>query len=494
MIPRMTQTRGDGAATGGAQGTVAQRLARFVVERSAGGGGGVPAAARHEAARLVLNQLKASVGATTHPAIGALHDWVAEKGASGRPASVLWLGTQVPAEDAAALNGALFEVLDFNETHIPTYVHATSAVAPAALAEAERLGVSGRRFLDALAVGLEVDLVLATLLMPGTYVRGWTPGTLVGGIGAAAAVAGIRGLDEATTAQALAIAMTGATGAMEAIGSSTFAANQGFAARAGVVACELAARGIETGLTAFEGEKGLLSCASGESPDRIDGVLGALDAPGRRWLMQDTAYKRLPTETITQAPLDCVLEIRARLAARGGGAAAGGAGALPEVARMRFLVEPIVARVSAERFARFGTPRTDLQARFDLRFCAASAWTRGRFTLDEMAEAAYTDPAILALRGRVDVDPDEGRTLDGASLEVTFADGSVETAEVPAFRGAAGNPLTDDELAGVFRTAAAGCIPDEQAARVLAELWGLETAPSVHALVAATRPGAGRPA
>lgn len=490
MIPRMTQTRGDGAATSGAQGTVAQRLAHFIAERNAGDGGGVPAAARHEAARLLLNQLKASVGATSHPAIGALHGWVAEKGATGRPASVLWLGTAVPAEDAAALNGALFEVLDFNETHIPTYVHSTSAVAPAALAEAERHGVSGRRFLDALAVGLEVDLVLATLLMPGTYVRGWTPGTLVGGIGAAAAVAGIRGLDEATTAQALAIAMTGATGAMEAIGSSTFAMNQGFAARAGVVACELAARGIETGLTAFEGEKGLLSCASGESPDRIDGVLEVLGAPGRRWLMQDTAYKRLPTETITQAPLDCVLEIRARLAARAGGAG----GPLPEVARMRFLVEPIVARVSAERFARFGTPRTDLQARFDLRFCAASAWTRGRFTLDEMAEAAYTDPAILALRGRVDVDPDEGRTLDGAHLEITFADGSVETAEVPAFRGAAGNPLTDDELAGVFRTAAAGCIPDDQAARVLAELWGLESAPSVRALVAATQPGGGRTA
>ena len=462
-----------------ASGTVAGRLAEWLV---AGRARGVPAAARHEAKRLLLNQLKASVAAADHPAIGALHDWQREKQATGRAATLLWLGGSAPTEDAAALNSALFEVLDFNETHIPTYVHATSAVAPAVLAEAELFGASGALVVDALALGLEVDLVVATLLMPGCYVRGFTPGVLVGGVGAAAAVSVLRGFDVETTRNALAIAMVTATGPMEAIGSSAHPYAQGFAARSGVVACQLAARGIETAPTAFEGEKGMLSSMSGESPERIDAVLAALADPERRWLMQDTSYKRLPTETITQAPLDCVLAILARRE--------GGAAAFPAIERMRFLVEPIVARVSAERFARFGTPRTDLQARFDLRFCAASTWTRGRFTLAEMAEPAFTDPAILALRGRVDVDADETRTLDGAALEIAFADGSSERAEIPAFRGSAENPLTDDELSQVFRGAAAGAIPGAQAEEVLAALWSLAEAPSLGRLVAATQPAA----
>ena len=457
----------------GPESTVAGRLAAFLVD---GRAGGVSDDVRHEAKRLLLNQLKASVGATDHPAIAALRDWTLEAGSTGRPAHVLWLGDTTASEQAALLNAALFEVLDFNETHLGTYVHATSAVAPAVLAEAEVHGGSGRLVLDALALGLEVDLVVATLLMPNAYVRGFTPGVLVGGVGAAAAVSVLRGFDAETTRNALAIAMCSATGPMEAIGSSAHPYNQGLAARAGVAACQLAARGIESAPTAFEGEKGMLSSYSGESPDRIDGVLAEL---GRgRWLMRDTAYKRLPTETITQAPIDCVLAIRGRFAGA----------ALPEVERMAFLVDPLVARVSAERFARFGTPRNDLQARFDLRFCAAAAWTRGHFTLAEMAEASYTDPAILALRGRVDVVADERRTINGASLEIRFADARSETVEVDPFRGAAPNPLTDDELSAVFRGAAAGVIPAAQADAVLEALWSLDAAPDVGGVVSATLP------
>ena len=457
--------------------TVAGRLAAVLV---AGRSAGVAADERHEAKRLLLNQLKASVGAADHPAIAALRDWTLEAGSTGRQAHVLWLGDTTASEQAALLNAALFEVLDFNETHLGTYVHATSAVAPAVLAEAEVHGGSGRLVLDALALGLEVDLVVATMLMPNAYVRGFTPGVLVGGVGAAAAVSVLRGFDLETTRNALAIAMCSATGAMESIGSSAHVYNQGLAARAGVTACQLAARGIETAPTAFEGEKGMLSSFSGESPDRIEGVLSAL---GRgRWLMRDQAYKRLPTETITQAPIDCVLAIRNRFAGE----------ALPEVERLTFRVDPLVARVSAERFARFGTPRNDLQARFDLRFCAASAWTRGRFTLAEMAEAAYTDPAILALRSRVDVEADDRYTINGAALELRFADGRVETAEIDPFRGASMNPLGDDELSAVFRAAAAGVIPDAQAETVLAALWSLDEAPGVGGLVAATLPGGPR--
>lgn len=459
------------AAKTDAAATVAGRLAAFLAEWRERG---APEEVRHEAKRLLLNQLKASVAATDHPAIVALRDWTLEAGATGRPAHVLWLGDTTTSEQAAALNSALFEVLDFNETHLGTYVHATSAVAPAVLAEAEVLGSPGALVVDALALGLEVDIVVASMLMPGAYVRGFTPGVLVGGVGAAAAVSVLRGFDLETTRNALAIAMVTATGPMEAIGSSAHPYAQGQAARAGVVACQLAARGIETAPTAFEGEKGMLSSHSGESPDRIDGILGRL---GEVWEMRQTAYKRHPTETITQAPIDCTLAIRSRFEGS----------PLPEIERMSFLVEPIVSRISAERFARFGTPRNDLQARFDLRFCAASAWTRGRFTIAEMAEAAYTDPTILALRDRVDVDPDERYTINGSALEIRFADGHVETAEVEEFRGAASNPLTDDELADVFRAVAADVLPAGRAEQVLAAVWGLDRAAGVGQLVALCR-------
>ena len=52
--------------------TVAERLVAFAREHA---GGGVPADVRHEAKRLLLNQLKASVGATDHEVVRILHDW-----------------------------------------------------------------------------------------------------------------------------------------------------------------------------------------------------------------------------------------------------------------------------------------------------------------------------------------------------------------------------------------------------------------------------------
>jgi len=109
--------------------TVSQRLARFLAEGTAGG---LPERVAHEAKRLLLNQLKASVGATAHPAIRILHDWATEGGSGA--ASVLWFGTAATPQQAAMVNGALYEVLDFHDTYIPCFMHAVSAVLPAVMA------------------------------------------------------------------------------------------------------------------------------------------------------------------------------------------------------------------------------------------------------------------------------------------------------------------------------------------------------------------------
>jgi 2-methylcitrate dehydratase PrpD len=142
--------------------------------------------------------------------------------------------------------------------------------------------------------------------------------------------------------------------------------------------------------------------------------------------------------------------------------------------------------IADERFERFGLPSSDLEARFDLRFCAAAAWRRGRFGLAEMAEAAYTDPAILALRAEVELVADPTRaSFDGCWTEVGFTDGSTERVVIDAFRGSADNPVSDDELAALFRAAAEGRLTDGRAQAVIDAVMSLDTAPDVRALMAA---------
>jgi 2-methylcitrate dehydratase PrpD len=159
-----------------------------------------------------------------------------------------------------------------------------------------------------------------------------------------------------------------------------------------------------------------------------------------------------------------------------------------QVERIRFHVQPIVVDICDERMERFGEIDSELTARFDLCFCAAATWHRGRFTLDEMREPAYTDPDILALRERIELVRDESReSFDGCSAEVEFTDGTIETANIDAFLGSPGRRMSDDELAQIFRVAAQGTLPEGRADRIIEAVWTLDQARNLDPLMALCR-------
>ena len=437
--------------------TVSERLVAFMRDCI---GHGLPHEVLHETKRLVLNQLKASVGATNHPTVQRLHNWAIEgTTTAGEHAHILWLGGTARPAETAVVNGALFEVLDFHDTYIPTFMHAVSGVLPAVLAIAEARGKNGRDFLNALAIGIEVELACATILMPTGYYRGYVPAGLVGGVGSAAACSVLAGLDDERMCNALGIAMCTAFGTYESVGSDTLAYITGATSRSGLVAFELAERGFTAPRTAFEGEKGMFVTHSDESKDKIDGVLGSL---GTDWRIFGQSYKTVPTETITHPPIELVLQLKRRANGR-------------QVSKMRFGVEAIVVKIVNERMERFGNPGSDLQARFDLCYCAAAAWERGRFTLAEMQEPAYTDPKILALRSRIELvaDPDR-KTFEGAWLEIEFTDGTIDKANVDAFLGTPKNRMSDEQLASVFHHSAGELLSRERASAILDAVWRLE--------------------
>jgi 2-methylcitrate dehydratase PrpD len=448
--------------------SVSDRLVSFLRDFAARG---VPDGVLHEAKRLLLNQLKASVAATDHKAIRILSDWAQSSG-PGKGAHALWLGTEMAPEHACMVNGALFEVLDFHDTYIPCFMHATSAVLPAVLAQAEVGHHSGRDMLTALALGMEVELAIATMLMPTGYYRGHVPAGLTGGVGAAAACAVLAGLDAEKMRNAIGIAMCTAFGDYVSVGSDTLSYITGATARSGYTAFQLAARGLDAPATAFEGDKGMFVTHADEKPEKISGILDSL---GSTWRIFGQTYKTVPTETITHAPVELALQILPRANGR-------------RVERMTLGVAVIVVSICKERMERFGVPNSDLTARFDTCFCTAAAWQRGQFTLAEMAKPAYTDSAILDLRTRIDLVADPSRkTFEGAWLDVKFTDGSTERANVDAFLGTPANRISDQQLSQLFRTSAIPILPDGRASQVLDAVWSLENSGDVMELISSCR-------
>jgi 2-methylcitrate dehydratase PrpD len=445
--------------------TVSGRLVGFV-RRAASDG--LPAEIRHEAKRLFLNQLKASVAATDQEAVRILLDWAVDEAQGGGGAHVHWLGTSLPPALAAMVNGALYEVLDFHDTYIPCFMHAVSGVLPAVLARAEADSSSGAELITALAVGVEVELAVARMLMPTGYYRGMVPAGLTGGVGAAVGCGLLAKLDDAQLQHAIGIAMCTPSGLYEAAGSHTLSYITGVSARSGVQAAALARRGFTAPPTAFEGEQGMFVTHSDEDRAKIDPLLNSL---GQEWRLLGQTYKVVPTETITHGPVECVLAILPRANGRA-------------VERMTFRVQEIVVKIADGRRERFGRPSSAGQATFDLRHCAAAAWLRGRFTTAETAEACYTDAEVIALSDRVHLEADPDRpTFEGCSLTVTFMDGTSEHHNVDAFLGTPGARVPDGLLADLLAQYGEGLLPDGRARQIADAIWNLDEAASIAPLV-----------
>jgi 2-methylcitrate dehydratase PrpD len=452
--------------------SVSERLVDFIQN---GLRTGVPDKVANEVKRLLLNQFKASVGASDHPVVKLMHEWAIAQGTPAKTGTVLWRGSQVNPAQAAVVNGALFEVLDFHDTYIPCFMHAVSGVLPAILAAAEIGGQSGKRFITALSLGLEAELAVSTILTPTGYFRGYVPAGLFGGVGAAAACSALAGYDDEKMRNAIGIAMCTAFGLYVSVGSDTLAYITGATSRSGFTAFELAGRGMTAPLTAFEGEKGMLVTHTDEKSTKIDPVLDALGEG--EWRIFGQSYKTVPTETITHAPIELVIAMLPKVKGR-----------TPQ--KIVFGVSPIVVKIVKERNERFGLPKSDLEARFDLRYCAAAAWQRGKFTLTEMAASAFTDAKILAIRDLIELVPEEHRaTFNGASLTVTFTDGSQTKLDIEDFLGTPGNPMSDDQLSNLFRTTAADHMPKQRIEDLLAAIWALDLAPDIRGMMALARTG-----
>ena len=429
---------------------------------------GVPKKSSHEAKRLLLNQLKASVGATNSNAIRIMHEGIHKTRNSKNSATVLWLGTQTNQENAALINGALFEVLDFHDTYIPCYMHATSAILPAIMAIAEERESSGIDFLEALTLGMEVELAIASILMPTAYFRGYVPAGLTGSVGAAAACSILANLEPKKTQNAISIAMCTSFGLYVSVGSMTLPYITGATARSGLNAFQLAEKGFDGPATAFEGEKGMLVTHSDENEEKMKQVLGEL---GIKWRIHGQTYKTIPTETITHGPVELILKVLKRSQGK-------------EVKKINFLVCPIVKDICDERMERFGDPNSELTARFDLCFCAAAAWMRGKFTLEEMKEEAYKDSKILNLRNKINLIPDQNRqTFEGCSIRVEYTDGSKDDDNVNAFLGCPDNQMSDNQLSDLFYTSCNNLISKHKTKKILEHLWELDKASNVRTLI-----------
>jgi 2-methylcitrate dehydratase PrpD len=448
---------------------VSERLARFISEAR---WSDVPDEVRHEAKRALINGFATALAGCRENAVEiALR--VLSPLAGDRNATIIGRAERTDVPTAAFLNAASANVLDFDDTHLPTVIHPTAPVAPALFALAELRPISGAELLHAFVLGVEIECRLGNAIHPAHYRRGWHITSTCGVFGAAVATGKLLGLDPRHMVWAFGNASTQSSGLVETLGTDAKSFGVGHSARAGLLSALLAEQGFAGPEQPLEGPRGFLA-VMGENPD-----LAALtDGLGESWQIQRNTYKPYPCGVVLAPVIDACLALLAQ-------------GVAP--ARIRSV------RVSGHPLLRERTDRPDVEsgrlAQVSAQHSVAVALLTGAAGLAQFTDAAVRDPAVRGLRDKVQVIEDAAIPVGAARVELVLDDGRSLSEFVAHARGSVERPLSDAELEQkLIALAASGC-PGLDVKPLIAALWSLdraETATQPLRLAVPPGKGAGR--
>jgi 2-methylcitrate dehydratase PrpD len=432
--------------------------------------GAPPDAARERAAVAVCDTVGVTLAGAHEPAAQMVRAMVTAD--SHGPCRILGTGDRAGAGEAALANGVAAHALDYDDMCFVSMAHPSCALVPAALAAAELAEMSGRRLLDAYAVGFEIECRLGMVMNPRHYhTRGWHCTSSIGTLGAAAAAARVLGLPATATAHALGIAASLACGLKENIGTMVKPLHAGVAARNGVMAAQLARRGFTASPQAIDGPQGYLAVMDSERS--APALAEAIADLGTRWEILETgiSVKLYPSCAATHPPLDALLQLMRRH------------GFSPED------VEAIDVEADSmtPRLLIHERPATDLEAKFSMPFCAAAALVFGHPTIDTFDVSRIHDPRVQQLLPRVSLRAnqafDASAPLSQARVTVRLHDGRTWTERADGARGYPGR-LTDEELATKFLGCAERSLSRAAADRALAALRAIDSTATVRSLTA----------
>lgn len=445
--------------------TVTEKLARFVVETNYED---FPPHVVKTARDLLLDGMGAMVRGPDEPIARKIIAHVKEMGGAPR-VSVPGAGFKTSLTDALLLNGTTVHSIEHEAVGKHTASSPMSLI-PAAFAVAEHYGLGGKAILEGFILGYEVQGKVG-MGCPSSGNRGWTG--ICFPLGVAACASKMMGLDVERTRAALGMATDLVGGALRHCGSMAhFIGMGGFPGRHGMTAALLAKEGVTADLDMIDGPGGFGEWLGGYDAETIAGSLGNpfyVVSPG-------TAVKKYNCCFGMHRALDALWELIMQNDIR-----------VEDVASVRVDVPAYVTKL-----IRYPEPQNGEQAKFSFEHAFAvllverhaNQITSPRSFSDE----AVSDPRYAAARKLVQVAVSEqpgGRTLVGKEMPVTIVmkDGRTLRKESPILKGSSDNPLTDQELADVYREHVGGFMSPEQTERSLALLHKLETLPDITELM-----------
>ena len=398
-------------------------------------------------------------------------------GACAGKSTIIGTAQKTSPRFAALVNGISIHADDFDDTQLAAakdrvyglLTHPTVPVLPAIFALAEQRVVSGKEWMAAYHLGVEVECKIAEAIAPRHYEDGFHTTGTCGPFGSAAACSRLLNFDLLKTLKTFGLVASNSGGLRENFGTMTKPYQAGHAAESGLVSAELVALGWTAAEQILEADRGFFHAAGGSyDPAAIMGRLGnpwTFASPG-------ISLKPYPSGSLTHP-------------------------AMTELARLiqaNNIEASQVEKVDVGANHNMTTtllhhdPKTGLEAKFSMEFCMAILLLERKAGLGQFSDKVVRRADAQAMMRKVNfyVDPEaESAGFDKMTslLKITLKDGKVITGRAAFGKGSPANPMTFDEAAAKFR----GCAeyadwPREKTEQIIALVRTLETAADVSAL------------
>jgi len=459
--------------------TLAQQIGRFAIASTFDC---LPNDVVDSVRKRVLDILGICVAASSLDTSQSAQDFVVEQGGNGQ-AHAIGMSLQVPASMAAFMNGVLAHSLDYDDTHLPSVLHPSASIIPAALAVAEATKASGKETIAAIACGLEVCVRLG---MAGYdeeahnsvfFEHGQHATSICGTLGAAVTAGVLYGFDAEQITHSLGMAASMASGIIESnrTGGTVKRMHCGWAAHAAVSAAQLVRHGFTGPPTVLEGRFGFFEAW-------LHGQFNAAaisEGLGVEWVVPDIFFKPYPANHFTHTVIDAASAIRRRGID------------LDEIESIELGVAAPIVHTLGEPIDVKRKPETGYMAQFSGPYAVVAGLLGGgglEVSLSDYTDELARDPRRRQLMQLVSVTADDRcseifPSQFPSTLRVRLRSGEEMVEEVLTNRGGPQRPLSYDELAAKFSDNSVQMLGPEKVRQVEALIARLEELPDLGELL-----------
>ncbi len=377
---------------------------------------------------------------------------------------VIW-GTKERAsmQVAAMLNGISGHAVEMDDFHPQGKCHLGTVVIPAIVPLGERLGISGKKLIEAVVAGYESGIRIAIGAGTASHrLRGWHATATCGAFGAAMGCAKVMDLDVKRTVWAMGLAGTQAGGlwAFMQDGAGNKKLHGGHPAMSGINSALLANGGMSGPSFILEADDGGFYKATSDAYN-LDAVTEGL---GENFVVMRVGRKPYACCRSMHLSIEGTLNLVAEH------------GLKPEEIEK---IDVYTYEIGVIQCGMFPKPQNVFEAKFSIPYGIAVALLDGAAGTKQFEESRINDPKIQDICSKISVHVEDKYTKEypknwGCEMRVRTKDGRELQTLVWNGKGGPENPLNRDDLALKYASLCDGILPEAKIKAAVDAIYNIE--------------------